>query len=88
MQKWIEGVTGSGYNMFKGMENKACMCLLGVTGLADKLSHAKALLGGELTKAQGNKYGTVEEGRGGRRKGRLEITRIQDFWIDLGLPPP
>lgn len=50
--------------MFKGMENKACMCLLGVTGLADKLSHAKALLGGELTKAQGNKYG-----HGGRRKG-------------------
>lgn len=86
--EWIKGVPGRSCSTFTGVGIElACVFWVSLALLVSYL-HVRALLGGELTKTQGNKWATVEAGRGGRQKGKLETARIQDFWVGLFLLPP
>lgn len=50
--------------------------------------YIRALLDGELMKAQGNKWAPVEAGKSERQKGSLDTASIRYFWVGLGWPPP
>lgn len=62
--------------MSKGMRIEL-VCVFWVSlALLLRCLHIRALLDGELMKAQGNKWAPGEAGKGERQKGSLETARI------------